>query len=207
MRFVAIFFACFTVVSAAPAASAIRPPKGAVSVAALEVDTKGGACKPGEVGVALAADNSALTLIFDNFQAGDGPNAPGTSKRSSCRVNIDISAPGWAFDIISTDFRGYIYLESGVTASLTSQWKRNNGLGKGTSQRTVNGPFDDDFLLHRDGDLSDTEASVCSKNNAKVTINLVVTVKSAGSKATGLVRGDSLDGAFGQVLNFAWKTC
>ncbi|KAF2826774.1 hypothetical protein CC86DRAFT_291645 [Ophiobolus disseminans] len=195
---------------AAASAAAVpptTPPLGSVSLSALEVTTKGSACSPGTVGVALASDNSALTLIFDNFQAGDGPNAPGTAKRAACTVNIDINVPGWAFDIVSTDFRGYVYLEQGVVAGLTSSWKRNNGLGKGTTKRTVNGPFSDDFLLHRDGELSDTEASVCSKNNAKVTINLIVTVKSGGSKATGLVRGDSLDGGFKQQLNFAWKKC
>jgi hypothetical protein len=112
------------------AASAISPAPGSVSVASLEIDTKGGGCKPGEVGVIVSSDNSALTIIFDNFQAADGPAAPDTTKRAACKVLVGIDSPGWAFDITSVDFRGYIYLESGVQATLDSQWAWNAGGGK-----------------------------------------------------------------------------
>jgi hypothetical protein len=38
-------------------------------------------------------------------------------------VNIGMSSPGWAFDVSSVDFRGYVYMERGVSASLVSRWK------------------------------------------------------------------------------------
>jgi hypothetical protein len=45
-------------------------------------------------------------------------------------VNIGMTSPGWAFDISSADFRGYVYIEKGVNASLVSRWKwiDKNGL-------------------------------------------------------------------------------
>ncbi|KAL6704601.1 hypothetical protein ACN47E_007998 [Coniothyrium glycines] len=184
-----LFFAyAITWTTFAAAASAPIPAPGTVTVTSLEVDTKGGACKPGEVGVAISPDNSAITVIFDNFQAADGPNAPDTTKRAACRVNIGINAPGWTFDITSTDFRGYVYLESGVVANLESQWKWNTGGGKASMSKTVNGPFSDDFLLHQNGEIFDRTANVCQKKNTTLTIGLIVTVKSGGSKATGIVR-------------------
>jgi hypothetical protein len=73
--------------------------------------------------VAIARDNSALTIIFDKFEAADGPTAGKTKSRAFCRVILGISSPNWAFDISSADFRGYVNLDQGVEASLVSRWK------------------------------------------------------------------------------------
>ena len=34
-----------------------------------------------------------------------------------------MNSPGWAFDVNTVDFRGYIDLASGVDASLVTRWK------------------------------------------------------------------------------------
>ena len=105
------------------AAAPVLPPKGKVSLTTLDVDLEGSGCRPGDASVMLASDNSALTIIFDNFSASDGPKAGGASTRAFCRVNIGMTSPGWAFDVSSADFRGYVYIEKGVQASLVSRWK------------------------------------------------------------------------------------
>lgn len=107
---------------ALPAADPVRPGAGKITISSFDVDLDGGGCKAGEASVALAADNSALTVLFDNFSAADGPKAVGKT-RAFCRVNIGINMAGWAFDVSSADFRGYVYLEKGVEASLVSRWK------------------------------------------------------------------------------------
>lgn len=119
-----------TLVSAIPAAAPVLPPAGAVSLVLLDVKLDGNGCRPGQVSVALAGDNSVLTIIFDNFTAADGPKAGTASTRAFCRVNIGINSPGWAFDITSADFRGYVYVEKGVEASLVSRWKWIDETGK-----------------------------------------------------------------------------
>lgn len=119
-----LFFILSTIFgSVLSAAAPVRPPAGAVSLASLDVDLDGSGCKPNEVTVVLARDNSAMTILFDNFQAADGPKAGGASTRAFCRVNVGMNLPGWAFDITSADFRGYVYVEKGVEASLVSRWK------------------------------------------------------------------------------------
>jgi hypothetical protein len=112
-----------SLVWAVPAAAAVQPPAGGVSLVSLIVDTEGSGCKQGDASVAIARDNSVLTIIFDNFQAADGPNAGKTKSRAFCRVTIGISSPGWAFDISSADFRGYVNLDKGAEASLVTRWK------------------------------------------------------------------------------------
>lgn len=115
------FFTSIT--EAFPAAAPVRPAKGVVSVSSLEVETEGSGCRPGEVSVTLSSDNSVITLILDNFAAADGPQAGTTGSRAFCRINVGMNMPGWAFDISSADFRGYVSLDKGVNASLVSRWK------------------------------------------------------------------------------------
>ncbi|CAO2649192.1 Nn.00g101410.m01.CDS01 [Neocucurbitaria sp. VM-36] len=212
IMYLLLFLIFIAVISALPAASPVRPPAGAVSLVSLEVGLDGDGCKPGEVGVALAGDNSALTIIFDNFKAADGPKAGSTSTRAFCRVNIGMSSPDWAFDISSADFRGYVYVEKGVEASLVSRWKwidksGNDMKGKGNIQKKVTGPFEDDFLLHKDGELSDNEASACQKKDERIQISLSATVSAGTSKANGYVQGGSADAGFGEILNLSWRKC
>jgi hypothetical protein len=110
-------------VLAVPAATPVRPSPGGVSLTSLVVDLDGSNCKSGDASVAIASDNSAMTIILDNFQAADGPNAGKTKSRAFCRVTIGVNSPGWAFDITSADFRGYVNLDKGAEASLVSRWK------------------------------------------------------------------------------------
>lgn len=125
----AAFFAVTALaVPAAPAATPVRPPSGTpkvekVAVDNPNVDTEGSGCRAGTVGVAFASDNSALTLIYDNFAAGVGPNSGSLRKRAFCRVNATMSSPGWAFDVSSVDFRSYVKVAKGVEASLVTRWK------------------------------------------------------------------------------------
>lgn len=131
------FLACST--SAIPAAAPVRPPAGGVKVTSLEVDLDGGGCKPGEASVSIVRDNSALTIIFDNFEAADGPKAGSAKSRAFCRITIGVNSPGYALDIDTVDFRGYMLLEKGVEASLVSRWKwvDKNGIDlKGKASQT-----------------------------------------------------------------------
>lgn len=110
-------------VAALPAAAPVRPPTGGVSFTSLDVDLDGSGCKPGDASVSIARDNSAMTIIFDNFEAADGPKAGKATSRAFCRVTIGVNSPGYAFDITSADFRGYVSIDKGVEASLVSRWK------------------------------------------------------------------------------------
>ncbi|KAF2021324.1 hypothetical protein BU24DRAFT_404342 [Aaosphaeria arxii CBS 175.79] len=212
------YFIFCSFVSALPQA-ATKPPKGAatiqkVDVDAPDVDTEGSGCRAGSVGVFISEDNNFMTLIFDDFQAAIGPKAGSTKKRAFCRVNVTMASPGWAFDVKSVDFRGYVDLGKGIDASLVSRWKwidpkTNLDIkGKGNTQKKLTGPFKDDFLLHKDGEVGDGEQSICStKASAKFQLSLSVSLSSTVSTSNGHVKGDSADAAFGEVLNLGWRKC
>jgi len=105
-----------------PAAAPVRPPAGGVKLS-LKVDLEGSGCRPEDASVSIARDNSAMTIIFDNFEAADGPKAGKANSRAFCRVTVAVNSPGYAFDIDSADFRGYVSIDKGVEASLVSRWK------------------------------------------------------------------------------------
>jgi hypothetical protein len=78
---------------------------------------------------------------------------------------------------------------------------------QGNIHKIINGPFSNDFLLHKDGELSDSESSVCQKKDAKLQISLSATVSAGTANANGLVQGSSQDFGFSQILNLSWKKC
>lgn len=77
---------------------------------------------------------------------------------------------------------------------------------QGNIHKIVNGPFSDDVLLHKDGELSGNEATVCQKKDAKLSISLSATVSATGS-ANGYIQGSAQDFGFSQILNLSWKKC
>ena len=131
-----------TVAIPAIARAPILPPAGGVNLTGLTVDLEGGGCKPGEASVTIARDNSALTIIFDNFQAADGPTAGKIKTRAFCRVIIGINSPGYAFDITSADFRGYVSLDKGAEASLVTRWKWIDANGNDMKGKVSLGSFE-----------------------------------------------------------------
>jgi hypothetical protein len=229
----ALFAVTALAIPAAPAATPIRPPSSTPKISKIavdnpDVDTEGSGCRAGSVGVAFAGDNSAMTLIFDDFAAGVGPNVGTLRKRAFCRVNVTMSSPGWAFDVSSVDFRSYVQIAKGVNASFVTRWKWIDSEGadmkgkvvyarscirkhadgiQGNVKKILTGPYEDDFLLHRDGELSDSDQSVCSKASAMFQLSISLTLSTSSSTLTGVVRGDASDVGFGEVLNLSWRKC
>jgi hypothetical protein len=74
-------------------------------------------------------------------------------------------------------------------------------------QKKIQGPFEADVLLHKEGEVSGKETSVCQKKDARIQISLSATVDTGTSKANGFIQGDSADAAFGQIVNLSWKKC
>ena len=123
------------------------PPPGQVAVQPAQVDTPpsnpnfrsgdpwwdtsdslvregGTGCRPGTVGTVLAADNSFMTLIFDQFKAEVGPDITAQKRRAFCRVNVKLAAPsGWSYDIDSTDYRAYCKLDKGVSGTVKATYE------------------------------------------------------------------------------------
>lgn len=78
---------------------------------------------------------------------------------------------------------------------------------QGNVKKVLTGPFEDDYLLHKDDELSDSEQSVCSKVSAMFQLSLSATLSATSPTVTGKVDGDSADARFGEILNLSWRRC
>jgi len=78
---------------------------------------------------------------------------------------------------------------------------------QGNSQLKLSGPFENDFLVHKSGDLSDPEPTTCQKTSARFQITISASLDTTSTTATGVVRGDSVDAVFGELMNLSWKKC
>jgi hypothetical protein len=78
---------------------------------------------------------------------------------------------------------------------------------QGNIQKKLQGPFEEDFLLHKPGEMGDEEPSICAKAQARFAVTISVTLSSDVTTAGGQVRGDSLDTAFKEEMGLVWRKC
>lgn len=72
-----------------------------------------------------ATDDSkqVLTLLYDKYIAAIGPGIPITESRKNCAVNLDVHYPsGWQYTLFTTDYRGFIDLDKGVTGTQSATY-------------------------------------------------------------------------------------
>jgi hypothetical protein len=76
----------------------------------------GTGCPSNTVSSVLSDDRTIMTLIFDQYVAQIGPGVSVTENRKNCQLNIDLRYPGgFQYSVFSADYRGYAYLDPGVT--------------------------------------------------------------------------------------------
>jgi hypothetical protein len=77
-------------------------------------------------------------------------------------------------------------------------------------QKKLSGPYENDILIHKDGEVSDTEESVCSKAGAKFQLTISAGLSASSTSAVGVLKGaqdGALDRGFSEILNLGWRKC
>jgi hypothetical protein len=78
---------------------------------------------------------------------------------------------------------------------------------QGNLQKKLVGPFKEDFLLHKDGEIGDTEKTPCSKASARLQVTLSASLSATGTTQDGFVQAGSLDTGFTELLGLTWRKC
>ena len=81
---------------------------------------------------------------------------------------------------------------------------------QGNMQRKISGPLESDFLIHKDGEISDSEQSVCSKAAARFQLTISASLSATSSGAAGVLKGTqdgALDRGFSEILGLNWRKC
>ncbi|KAK6519191.1 hypothetical protein TWF281_003880 [Arthrobotrys megalospora] len=181
-----------------------------VDLSAIYVNgiTYGGTgCPQGSVGIYISADRKTFTLIFDKYVASIGQGVPITESRKNCQLNIDIHYPqGFQYSIFSMDYRGYAYLENGVTATQSATYYFSGYSEQVSKASNLIGPKDEDYLIHDEIASTSVVWSPCGEPGA-LNINSQINLKSSISGSSGLMTTDSEDGKFTYVLGMQWAQC
>jgi hypothetical protein len=71
----------------------------------------------------ISADQSTMTLIFDQYVASIGPNIAKTEERKNCQLNVELLYPGgFQYSVMSADYRGYASVDKGITGTMKSTY-------------------------------------------------------------------------------------
>ncbi|PGH19096.1 hypothetical protein AJ79_00130 [Helicocarpus griseus UAMH5409] len=167
----------------------------------------GTGCPSGTVSHVLSDDRTIMTLIFDEYVASIGPGTTITDQRKNCQLNINLRYPGgFQYSVFSADYRGYAYLEEGVTGTQKSTYYFSGQTDQTSTTTEWKGPLDSDYLLHDEADNTSIVWSPCGGNGA-LNINSQIRLTSTDRDASGFLTNDSIDASFRQIVHVRWQEC
>ncbi|MFW7378633.1 MAG: DUF4360 domain-containing protein [Oligoflexus sp.] len=174
------------------------------------VQTAGSGCPLGTVARNVSPDKKAFTLTFSEYLAEVFPGALPSDSRRNCNITVDLDFPtGWTFSVVSFDYRGYVVLDEGVSATTEASYYFQSGDSDVKFSSTVEGDIAEDYHFRDQVALasavwSPTCEGVQRPLNLKTDIRLSAANNPDGQ---GFLTIDSLDGEFKQKYALVWKRC
>ena len=195
----------------ASSAFADVPPSGSVRFKTIQYNGSG--CPIGTVAQNISSDNQAFTLTFSEFIAEAGAGISPRNNRKNCQVTAVLSVPpGWQFTVGTFNYRGFIDIDPGVTASHTTSYYFQGQGQTGTFRSTRQGPYSDTFTFTDNIGLESSNLwSPCNVERA-LNINTAINVgvnSAAYPQAQGYIANDSIDGQLKTLYSYGlyWRTC
>jgi len=194
---------------ALPAAEIVQrdtPDKSQVYIQKL---TWGGSgCPAHSVSNFTSDARQTFTLIFDSFVAQIGPSVTPSEWRKNCQLLVQLHYPqGFQYSILQTEYRGFISIDSGVTAKQEALYYFSGESAQSTSSIDFTGPDTEDY--HKVGTVPLTSIvwSPCGSSTA-LNIDASVQLHQTGStNAQGQITVDSADGHIQFIVGLQWRKC
>ncbi len=186
---------------------AVTVPPGTVTVDAVTVN--GSSCRPGTAVIALAADKTAFTVSYSQYQAQVGAGSVPADAHKRCKLNVTVHVPqGYTYAVVEADYRGYAFLAAGASAVEQARYQFQGDAEKPLIAHAFAGPYDDDWQT---SDVIDTGSLVyapCGKNRTlNIDTELTMSAGTSDASTTSVVAMDSTDGSVGTTYHLAWKQC
>lgn len=214
MKFSAVFLsALFTTAIAAPTVRDVvkrqaQPDQSQVYI--ISAVPRGSGC-PGEssASINISSDRKAVTILLDQYIAEIGPGLPLSGARKNCQINLNMHYPqGFQYSVLSSDYRGYIRLDRGVSATQRANYYfSGESSGDAATQTTLNGPIDQNYLISDDIPFTSTVWAPCGRV-AALNINSEVRVNNSGNRqGAGIITTDSVDLKVEYIVGVQWRRC
>ncbi len=165
----------------------------------------GTGCPVGSASVALSPDESALSILFDQYVVEAGDNV--SFARKNCNIAIPIHVPqGYSYSIIGIDYRGFVGLPRNARATLNVNYFLAGG-GRGVNaSKTFRGPVSEDYVKTDNLGLEAVVWTPCG-GDTTLRANTTLLVNSNSFREQAMATVDSIDMQAGLIYHLQWKRC
>lgn len=166
----------------------------------------GTGCPAGTAAVTVSPDQSAISILFDNYVAEAGRSIGKRLDRKSCNITIPVKVPsGYTVSIFQVDYRGFASVPSGARARFDAEYFWAGSRGPKIS-RMFMGPYDDLYTL-TDRLLATTLVWTPCGADVNLRINSSMLVQAGRSNHDVLATVDSADVSNGLIYHLRWQRC
>jgi hypothetical protein len=168
----------------------------------------GSGCRAGSVAEDVAPDRQSFTLMFDNYVAEVGEGTLRSDARKNCNINVRMRFPsGWSYSIVDLDYRGYVYLDHGITATQSSSYYFQGDSRTARFSSMYYGPVDRNYHFRDSVGMSATVWSPCGADRS-LNINTAISINNMRNRfGSGLMSTDTIDGLLRHVYHMRWRRC
>ncbi|GIL17017.1 MAG: hypothetical protein BroJett040_07680 [Oligoflexia bacterium] len=166
----------------------------------------GTGCPAGTASVSVSPDESAVSVLFDQFIAEAGRTTGRRIDRKSCNLTIPVQVPqGYSVAVFQVDYRGFNAVPRGGVNRFDSEYFWAGSRGPRLS-RIFSGPTNDNFTV-TDGLMASTLVwAPCGASvNLRVNASMMAQANAAMEQTIGAV--DSADVSSGLVYHIQWRRC
>ncbi|MFF3161413.1 DUF4360 domain-containing protein [Streptomyces sp. NPDC003273] len=181
------------------------PDKIVIDVATVN----GSGCPAGTAAVAVSPDNTAFTVTYSDYLAQAGGNSDPTAFRKNCQLNLVVHVPqGFTYAIASADYRGFLSLQSGATATQKASYYFQGSSNTAAKTHPFSGAYNDDWQATDRTDWAQLVWAPCGVlRNFNINTELRVNAGSTSPGKVSFMTMDSTDGDISTVYHLAWKEC
>ncbi|RKS76690.1 uncharacterized protein DUF4360 [Actinomadura pelletieri DSM 43383] len=199
-----------TAVTVAPAAASGQVLAHGPDGVTVDVATvNGSGCPIGSAAVALSESSETFTVTYSEHLARVGGNSKPTDERRNCQLNLRVHVPqGFVYAISQVDYRGYISLRKGASASLISSYYFQGDSRTRHYQRKFSGPLEMNYQSTDMLDVTELVWSPCGEQrNFNINTQLLVDIGTSDKSEISFISLDSTDGNIKTTYHFTWKRC
>ncbi len=183
------------------------------SVQILDVHYNGAGCPAGSVDTTFSPDNAEFSILYDAFTMQVGGQTGQTTDAKNCEVQIHMHVPyGYAVNVDSADFRGFVGLDSGVFAeqNVNHQFGSNRFATYGFGAQIFAGPRQENYFLRSirpTTRLSKLLQCFPVRQDTNLSIRTHIKMTGGNSSHQGLMTVDSTDGKVEQHYKVSLRSC
>lgn len=165
----------------------------------------GTGCPAGSASVALSPDQTAISLLFDQYVVEAG--GAKAFDRKNCNIAVPVHVPqGYSVSVFAIDYRGFTVLPYGGRASLSVDYfLAGQGRGYRTS-KSFWGPVATDYLKSDNLELEAVVWSACGADTI-LRANTSMLVQSNARREQAMATVDSADIQAGLIYHIQWRRC